>query len=124
MNHTDNVFTYENCDKDLYVEWDLQITRIYGWYGQAPPLEEMSIEWGKGIILWNTYSHNSFVNGYIRIGDQTIQFDHSSKFRAYCDMNWGLRYPESGDNPAIDYPWGWYYINFPNEGKKFNIFFL
>lgn len=33
---TENVWVHEGCDKDLPIEWDLTVHRIYGWYGQEP----------------------------------------------------------------------------------------
>lgn len=93
---------------DLYVDWDLMIYRIYGWYGQQdlPP---------SGLIQWNTFAHASEVEGNITVGNTTYKISRNENYRIYCDENWGSNYPSGQpyENP-IDYPWGWYYVGLPN----------
>ena len=43
----------------------------------------------------------------------TYTFTRDSQYRAYADSNWGEDFP-SGE-PAIEYPWGWYYAGLPSS---------
>jgi len=115
MNHSDHAWKGSGIDNDIPIVWDLTVYRIYGWFGMAPPLEELDLHFGKGTIMWNTYSHDSEVEGFIKIGNKTTSFSRTSQYRVYGDMNWGNKFPSSQDNPPIDYPWGWYYFGKPNQ---------
>ncbi len=118
MNNLENVWFADGCDEDLLIEWDLTIHRIYGWYGQQ---DIQQLAKTVGLINWNTYGHDSEVEGYIKVGDTTYTFERNEDFRAYCDMNWGENFPAG--NPSIEYPWGWYYAGLPNAdtAKDFSI---
>lgn len=104
MDNYASVWTAINCDPNLFIEWDLTIHRIYGWYGQQDCEDSLKTF---GVISWNTYAHDAEVEGTITIGSTVYTISRNENFRAYCDMNWGENFP-AGD-PAIDYPWGWYY---------------
>jgi hypothetical protein len=109
MVNPDHVVLAEGCSADLYIEWDLTLYRIFGWYGQQD-CESQNKE--SGIISWNTYAHDAEVQGTITIGETTYTISRNQNFRAYCDGNWGRDFP-TGD-PAIDHAWGWYYAGKPN----------
>ena len=110
MRNPSNVWFAEGCDPGIYIEWDLVIHRIYGWYGQQ---DIENIAKSVGLINWNTYAHDSEVEGYIKINDTTYIIERNEDFRAYCDQNWGVNFPEG--KPSIDFPWGWYHVNAPNS---------
>lgn len=109
MRNSSNVWFAEGCDPDTYIEWDLVIHRIYGWYGQH---DIQNIAKSVGLIHWNTYAHDSEVEGYIKIDGTTYNIERNENFRAYCDQNWGVDFPKG--KPSIDFPWGWYHVNMPN----------
>jgi hypothetical protein len=113
MRNPSNVWFADGCDPGVYIEWDLTIYRNYGWYGQQ---DIQNITKSTGLINWNTYAHDSEVEGTIRIGDTTYTIERNEDFRAYCDMNWGINFPEG--KPSIDFPWGWYHVNVPNSDPK------
>jgi hypothetical protein len=107
------VWTAEGIDKSVTISWDLNVSRIVGWYGQQD-IEPMVKQ--TGVISWNTYAYDSEVQGTITINGTTYQIERTPQFRMYCDMNWGENFP-STKNPKqnqIDYPWGWYYTGVPN----------
>jgi hypothetical protein len=110
MRNPSNVWFADGCDPDLFIEWNLVIHRNYGWYGQQ---DIQNITKSVGLINWNTYAHDSEVEGYIRVGDTIYTIERNEDFRAYCDMNWGINFPEG--KPSIDFPWGWYHVNLPNS---------
>lgn len=86
MNHPENVWVTNNCTeviltlrntfnnrfrKNTFIEWNITMHRIYGWFGQ----NEFQIPdelWGD--IMWNTYSHSSLVEGSIQVDDQKFIF--------------------------------------------------
>jgi hypothetical protein len=115
--YAEGKYNGEPVDPALYIEWDLVVHRIHGWYGQQPPTEGGIDQ--MGVIHWNTYSHNSEVEGQIKIGDQVYHFERNERFRAYCDMNWGIDFPHG--EPAIEYPWGWYYAGLPSSNPAEDI---
>jgi len=80
MRNPSNVWFAEGCDPGTYIEWDLMIYRNYGWYGQQ---DIQNIAKMVGLIHWNTYAHDSEVEGYIKIGDTTYIIDRNEGFRAY-----------------------------------------
>ena len=53
------------------------------------------------------------MEGYIKVDDTTYIIERNEDFRAYCDQNWGVNFPEG--KPSIDFPWGWYHVNAPNS---------
>ncbi|MGA1875397.1 MAG: hypothetical protein ACMUIA_07305 [bacterium] len=107
-------------NRGVSVRWDLIIHRLYGWYGQQD-IEELAKQ--LKVISWNTYAHTCEVEGWIEVNRKRYDFDPETlyydeltgadrpRYRAYCDMNWGIN-PPRGD-PAIKYPWGWYYVGLP-----------
>lgn len=99
-----------NCSDDTYIQWNLTLYRIYGWYGQA---DCAWIYKSQGIINWNPYAHDCEVKGTIRINSTEYNFERTSQYRAYADMNWGENFPSGF--PSIEHPWGWYYVGLPNE---------
>ena len=105
-----NVWFTEGCDPNMYIEWDLYIYRNYGWYGQQ---DIQNMTKSTGLINWNTYAHDSEVEGYIKVGDTTYIIERNEEFRAYCDENWGVNFPQG--KPSIDFPWGWYHVNLPDS---------
>ncbi len=113
MRNPSNVWFAEGCDPAMYIEWDLTIHRNYGWYGQY---DIQNIAKAVGLIHWNTYSHDSEVEGFITIGGTTYNIERTEDFRAYCDMNWGENFPKG--TPSIDFPWGWYHVNVPDADPK------
>lgn len=99
-----------NCSDDTYIKWDLNLHRIYGWYGQA------DCAWvykSQGIINWNPYAHDCEVEGTVVINSTTYNFERTPQYRAYADMNWGENFPSG--TPSIQYPWGWYYVGLPGS---------
>ncbi|EFC39122.1 predicted protein [Naegleria gruberi] len=115
-----NLFFTDKIDNSLNVNWNLTIDRIYGYYGQKS--FEMPDEKFRGIIMWNTYSHDSLVNGILNyqsnsISNTIIQPIHDRRWRFYCDMNFGQFLPLAPDNDFGDrkYAWGWYYANIPSN---------
>jgi hypothetical protein len=107
-------------NRGVMVRWDLTIHRLYGWYGQHD-IEEVAKQ--LKVISWNTYAHTCEVGGWIEVNGERYDFDPEAtyydeltgaerpKYRAYCDMNWGANPPRG--EPAIKYPWGWYYVGLP-----------
>jgi hypothetical protein len=103
----------EPAGPGIFVEWDLTIYRIYGWYAQES-LEPLAQRW-LGSIGWNTYAHSSEVEGTIMVGDNTYHFERGVDARAYCDQNWGKKLPRGFPREdSIDYPWGWFYVGLPS----------
>ncbi len=113
MRNPSSVWFADGCAPGIYIEWDLVIYRNYGWYGQQ---DIQNIAKSVGLINWNTYAHDSEAEGYIKVGDTTYIIERNENFRAYCDENWGVNFPEG--NPSIDFPWGWYHVNVPNSDPK------
>ena len=79
-----NLFFSDKVDNSLKVHYNFTIDRIYGYYGQK--IFEMPDERFKGIIMWNTYSHNSQVKGVLNYGSKDItstivQASHEKRFR-------------------------------------------
>jgi len=115
MNHTKDVAWCEGIPVDTLVTWDVTLSRINGWYGQQD-LEESQRKFVGGEIAWNTYTHNSLVEGKVTVGTEEYLFNHSQQFRAYGDMNWGERFPGGPSvEEGIDYPWSWFTVNVPAE---------
>jgi hypothetical protein len=108
-----NIWVREGISDDTSYSWDLDIWRIAGWYGQQD-IEFLTK--GFSLISWNTYAYDSEVNGTITVNSTTYVIDRNSRYRIYCDMNWGQNFPDAptGEQP-IDYPWGWYYTAIPNS---------
>ena len=75
-----------NCSEDTTIWWNLTLYRIYGWYGQQ---NSRWIYDTFGIINWNTYAHDCEVEGKIILNSTTYSIERNSRYRAYCDMNWG-----------------------------------
>lgn len=110
MRNPSKVWFAQGCDPALSIEWDLLIHRNYGWYGQQ---DVQDIARVTGLISWNTYAHDSEVEGYIKVGDTTYPIERNENFRAYCDENWGQEFPVG--SPSISFPWGWYHVNVSNR---------
>eukprot|EP00003_Mantamonas_plastica_P011808 TRINITY_DN2172_c0_g1_i1.p1 TRINITY_DN2172_c0_g1~~TRINITY_DN2172_c0_g1_i1.p1 ORF type:complete len:435 (-),score=115.22 TRINITY_DN2172_c0_g1_i1:23-1327(-) len=114
---------YEGCDPTLEIEWSLTFKRVYGWYGQYG-IQWIARTFGHGELAWNTHSHNSLVNGTIKIGDKVYQVSNEgTRFRGYSDMNWGSAFPQPvkpNENP-FNYPWGWYQAKIPSEDSSKDI---
>lgn len=108
MDNYANVWFADGCASNLFIEWNLTIYRIYGWYGQQDC--ESSLK-DYGVISWDTYAHDAEVEGTITVGSTVYTISRNVNYRAYCDENWGENFP-AGD-PAIEYPWGWYYAGKP-----------
>ncbi len=108
MNNASQVWITEGISSTSNIEWDLDIFRTVGWYGQQDMegLIKMS-----GVISWNTYAYDSEVNGSIWINSTQYNITRGSRFRIYCDMNWGETFPHG--NPSIDHMWGWFYTGQP-----------
>jgi hypothetical protein len=113
-----NVWVCENCQKDLEIQWDLTLTRIYGWYAQD--VFELPDRWIDGVIMWDTYSHTAEIEGNVRIGENQFIIEKINTSRAYGDSNWGEIMPSSpsGQTPSEQYAWGWYYVNIPSDNKS------
>ncbi|KAG2374887.1 hypothetical protein C9374_010261 [Naegleria lovaniensis] len=118
-----NLFFSDKVDNSLQAHYNFTIDRIYGYYGQRD--FEMPDERFRGIIMWNTYSHNSQVKGVLNYGSKDVtntivQANHEKRFRFYCDMNFGEYLPTAPDNDIGDkkYAWGWYYVNIPSENYE------
>jgi hypothetical protein len=124
MNQTANVKVCQGIPIDTIITWNVTISRINGWYGQQD-LEYWQRKYAGGEIAWNTYTHNSLVEGQLTVGSEVYTYNHSSQFRAYGDMNWGEKFPAGNDvKDAIDYPWGWYTVSVPNENPELDIAFV
>lgn len=112
MDRPGNAWVAEGIGKDATIAWDMEVTRIAGWYGQQdiePAARALAT------ISWNTYAYDAEVHGTVSVNDQEHRFSRAPRFRMYCDMNWGERFP-SHRSPAvnqIEYPWGWYYTGVP-----------
>ncbi|MFX0098648.1 MAG: hypothetical protein ACFFCS_03635 [Candidatus Hodarchaeota archaeon] len=116
MNNPDNVWIAEGADKDTVASWDLEVNRVAGWYGQQD-VEPLSR--ALGMISWNTYAYNSEVSGSVTLNGEKHEFTKTPRFRMYCDMNWGERFPTHlEDKNNIEYPWGWYYTGVPDPDPK------
>eukprot|EP01102_Stenamoeba_stenopodia_P007601 TRINITY_DN2134_c0_g1_i2.p1 TRINITY_DN2134_c0_g1~~TRINITY_DN2134_c0_g1_i2.p1 ORF type:complete len:376 (+),score=87.82 TRINITY_DN2134_c0_g1_i2:242-1369(+) len=118
MNVPSHAWHLNGIDANTVIEWDLKIERIYGWYGPSGLWEDIDDTLGRGEILWNTYSHDARVSGTINVGGVTYTIEDSPSFRAYCDMNWGEKFPESGSYPPIEYPWSWFKIGIVLESSS------
>ena len=46
-------------------------------------MEKLEIEFAKGELAWNPYSHNSLVQGSVNVGGEVYTYDHTTQFRAY-----------------------------------------
>jgi len=103
----DHTWVATGFDKQTVIEWDITYHRIYGWFGQ--PDFEIFDEFDP-VIMWNTYTHNSQVEGTITINGEKFILDKSERFRGYGDMNWGGQFPAppTGDESDLAYAWGWY----------------
>jgi hypothetical protein len=100
------------------IHFELELTRIYGWFGQ-PDFEEFTHELFP-VIMWNTYTHNAYMEdgSFVQIGnDVKIPFGRQPGHRAYGDMNWGRTFPHSPtfDEKDKHYAWGWYDVVLPSE---------
>ncbi|MBN2153423.1 MAG: hypothetical protein JW839_18355 [Candidatus Lokiarchaeota archaeon] len=104
----------EGIGRDAEVSWNLEVNRIAGWYGQQD-IEPMTR--ALGMISWNTYAYDSEVLGSVTVDGARHEIARSPRFRMYCDMNWGERFPGalSEGKRHIDYPWGWYYMGIPDR---------
>lgn len=113
MVRPENVWHSDGINPKVEIEWDFLIFRVYGWFGE----HDCERDFKKfGVILWDTYAHDVCVEGTIRIGDVVYEIStdkEPQRYRGYCDENWGENFP-SGE-PAIEYPWGWYYIGRPGK---------
>ncbi|KAL0483756.1 hypothetical protein AKO1_013939 [Acrasis kona] len=115
--NVDNVWICQNCEKSLEIEWDLTIRRIHGYYAQD--IFELPDKYLEGIIMWNTYTHTSQVEGTIKIGGEEFVIENKPHFRAYGDMNWGQIMPDAPPGKSgREYAWGWYYFNIPSDEVK------
>ena len=79
-----NLWFADKTDNSLQANWNMTIDRIYGYYGQKN--FEKPDEKFKGIIMWNTYSHDSKVQGVLNyqskaIPNTIIQPVHDKRFR-------------------------------------------
>jgi hypothetical protein len=112
-----NVWLCEGCPKDMEIEWDLTLTRIYGWYAQD--VFELPDRYLEGVIMWNTYSHTAEIEGKLKIQGDEFIVKKGNTFRAYGDSNWGEVMPSSPpkQKPDAKYAWGWYYVNIPSDDK-------
>jgi hypothetical protein len=108
MNNASKVWISEGISPNSNVEWDLDVFRVAGWYGQNDIEDLIKLS---GVISWNTYAYDSEVNGSIWINSTRYDITRGPRFRIYCDMNWGETFPH-GD-PAIDHMWGWFYTGQP-----------
>ncbi|CAF1077832.1 unnamed protein product [Adineta ricciae] len=119
----DNVWFCDGCPKDLEIQWDLTLSRIYGWYAQD--IFEGPDRVLEGVIMWNTYSHTAEVEGFVKIKGEKFTITKDAGFRAYGDSNWGEIMPSSPpkQKPDAKYAWGWYYVNIPsnNQSQEFSI---
>ncbi|CAF4801375.1 unnamed protein product [Rotaria socialis] len=113
-----NVWISEGCSKDLEIQWNLTLTRIYGWYAQD--VFEVPDRWLDGMIMWNTYSHAAEVEGQIKIGDDLFIIEKENTSRAYGDSNWSesMPSPPPDDQHSTKYVWGWYYVSIPADDKS------
>ncbi|CAF1234002.1 unnamed protein product [Adineta steineri] len=113
--NVNNVWVHEGCPKDIEIEWDLTLTRIYGWYAQD--IFEGPDRFLEGVIMWNTYSHTAEVEGKLTIKGNDVIIKKDAGFRAYGDGNWGELMPSSPpkQKPSAKYAWGWYYVNIPSD---------
>lgn len=113
-----NVWFCEGCSKDIEIQWDLTLTRIYGWYAQD--IFESPDRWLEGVIMWNTYSHTAEIEGKIKLDGVDFVIEKSNTTRAYGDSNWGENMPSSPpeQEPSAKYAWGWYYVNIPSDNKS------
>jgi hypothetical protein len=118
-----NVWLSENIDPNAEIVWDITLERVYGYYAQD--IFEIPDEWFKGVIMWNTYAHNSLVhNGKISINGNIQYLDHNNdptkvRFRAYGDGNWGQLMPDDKRHPEDkNYAWGWYLTHIPNNNPS------
>ncbi|MHA1679568.1 MAG: hypothetical protein ACTSUE_01080 [Promethearchaeota archaeon] len=105
MDNSNNVWVNEGLGKEATISWDLDVSRIIGWYGQD------DIEPGAnrlGLISWNTYAYDSEVNGSVEVNGEVHEFTKSPRFRMYCDMNWGERFPGqlTAGKDSLEYSWG------------------
>ena len=117
MMNPESVYVAEGVHENVEIEWDIDIKRIVGWYGQK------DIEYLTKLtetISWNTYAYDSEVWGKIKIDGQEYLIERNENFRIYCDMNWGAYFPsvKSPKKSQIEYPWGWYYTGIPNSDPK------
>jgi len=109
MDNASRTWMSEGISNSSTVEWDLDVYRVAGWYGQHDMEDLIKL---CGVISWNTFAYDSEVNGSVWINSTRYDIDRSPRFRIYCDMNWGETFPH-GD-PAIDHMWGWFYTGKPD----------
>ncbi len=117
MNNPHSVFVAEGIPDNADIEWDIEIQRIIGWYGQR---DIESLTRFTETISWNTYAYDSEVWGKVKVNETEYVIERNENFRIYCDMNWGPYFPSVKDlkKPQIEYPWGWYYTGIPNSDPK------
>ena len=101
----------EDCDLNMEVKWNVTLSRVYGYYAQD--VFEKPDELLRGIIMWDTYAHNSLIhNGQIIVNGESSILDHNSdptkvRFRGYGDGNWGQLMPSNPKHPENkDFAWG------------------
>jgi hypothetical protein len=111
---------HDNCDSSLEIKWNVTLSRVYGYFAQD--VFELPDEFLEGIIMWNTYTHNSLVyDGVIKIADNVNILCHKQdptkvRFRGYGDGNWGQIMPSNEVHPEDkNYSWGWYLSHIPNK---------
>ncbi len=111
------VYVAEGIEENTEIEWDIDIKRIVGWYGQR---DIESLTKFTENISWNTYAYDSEVWGKIKVNGTEYLIEKNENFRIYCDMNWGAYFPSVKDpkKPQIEYPWGWYYTGIPDSDPK------
>lgn len=121
-----NVWIVEGVQPNTPVSWDITIERVYGYYAQD--VFERPDEWFRGVIMWNTYAHNSLVHdAQISIGGQNQYLDHATdpsgtRYRAYGDGNWGQLMPDNEKHPEdLDYSWGWFQNHLPNKNPQLDV---
>jgi hypothetical protein len=92
----------------LNATFNLNITRVHGWYGQKDYETPDRLD---PVIQWNTWAHDSLAVGEISFGGQVVAVDQR-QYRMYCDMNWGASFPAPPPNDDNDssYHWGWYSV--------------
>ncbi len=108
MDNASRIWVSEGISDSSVVEWDLDVYRVVGWYGQHDMEDLIKLS---GVISWNTYAYDSEVNGSVWINSTRYDITRGPRFRIYCDMNWGETFPHG--NPAIDHMWGWFYTGQP-----------
>jgi len=126
LHDSKNVWISEGIEPNAEIVWDITIDRVYGYYAQDA--FEKPDEWISGIIMWDTYAHNSLVrHSKISIAGTVEYLDHDSdptgcRFRAYGDGNWGQLMPDNEKHPDDkNYAWGWYLQHIPNKNPNLDV---